>query len=306
MPVAIVTGASMGLGEAIARGLAAEGWSLVIDARGEAELARVASAVDAALQPGSRVVACPGDINDPTHREALVAAAAALGGLDLLINNASSLGPSPLPELARYPLDGLAGRPGDQSGRAPGLDPGGRTPPGIRRPAPRRQRHLRRGSRGLSRLGRVRRHQGRPRSPERGPVRREHGAGRCGRSTRATCAPGCIRRPSRARTSPTGRNRRAWCRPSSPSSHPTGRPAASASRRPSWPAPWSRHDPPAGNPGRRPRPAPPRPPWPPRPPPSTRSASGSPPGWRPARPRGSGHPARRRAAHGGPAGRGRP
>ena len=101
MAVAIVTGASRGLGLAIAQGLAADGWDLVIDARG-------ADALDAAKEvlPG-RVIALPGDITDPAHRAALVGAADELGGVDLVVNNAGILGPSPLPRLADYPLDDL-------------------------------------------------------------------------------------------------------------------------------------------------------------------------------------------------------
>jgi NAD(P)-dependent dehydrogenase (short-subunit alcohol dehydrogenase family) len=107
MPVAIVTGASMGLGEALAAGLARAGWSLVIDARGAEDLARAAAAMEAALVPGAGLVARPGDINDPAHRADLLAAATSLGGLDLLVNNASALGPTPLPPLSGYPLAGL-------------------------------------------------------------------------------------------------------------------------------------------------------------------------------------------------------
>lgn len=99
--VAIVTGASRGLGHAVAAGLAGAGWDLVLDARGADELVAAAAAL-----PG-RVEAIPGDITDADHREDLVAAADALGGATLLVNNAGALGPSPLPGLAEYPLDGL-------------------------------------------------------------------------------------------------------------------------------------------------------------------------------------------------------
>ncbi len=102
-PVAIVTGASRGLGEALAHGLAESGFRLVIDARGSEALDRVA----ADLRPLTEVGAIPGDITEPEHRLALVAAAERLGRLDLLVNNASTLGPSPLPPLAGYPLDAL-------------------------------------------------------------------------------------------------------------------------------------------------------------------------------------------------------
>lgn len=102
-PVAIVTGASRGLGEALAHGLAEAGFRLVIDARGTDALDRVA----ADLRPLTEVVAIPGDITEPEHRFALVATAERLGRLDFLVNNASTLGPSPLPPLAGYPLDAL-------------------------------------------------------------------------------------------------------------------------------------------------------------------------------------------------------
>jgi NAD(P)-dependent dehydrogenase (short-subunit alcohol dehydrogenase family) len=98
MPVALITGASAGLGLALAKALAGRGWSLVIDARSEDALSR-AHAELAAL---TEVVAIPGDVTDPAHRRELADAA---GRLDLLVNNASALGPSPLPRLAQYPLD---------------------------------------------------------------------------------------------------------------------------------------------------------------------------------------------------------
>jgi NAD(P)-dependent dehydrogenase (short-subunit alcohol dehydrogenase family) len=97
---AIVTGASRGLGLALAQGLAAEGWSLVIDAR-DADALRYAALC---LPAGSAVTALPGDIADPGHRAALCRAADDLGGPDLLINNAGTLGASPLPAIADYPV----------------------------------------------------------------------------------------------------------------------------------------------------------------------------------------------------------
>lgn len=105
MPVAIVTGASRGFGLAVARQLGAAGWSLVIDARHRDPLAEAAAGL---RRSGVVVRADPGDVTDPGHRRALVAAARELGGLDLLVNNAGALGPSPLPAVARLPLDELA------------------------------------------------------------------------------------------------------------------------------------------------------------------------------------------------------
>jgi NAD(P)-dependent dehydrogenase (short-subunit alcohol dehydrogenase family) len=101
MAVAVVTGASRGLGRALARALAAEGWSLVLDARGAEALGAVAGSL------GSAVVALPGDVTDPAHRAELIAAARALGGLDLLVNNASVLGAEPLVPLAEHPVEGF-------------------------------------------------------------------------------------------------------------------------------------------------------------------------------------------------------
>ena len=95
---AVITGASRGLGLALARGLAAEGWSLVIDARDADALAAAAASLPA------EVTALPGDIADPAHRDALRRAVADLGGPDLLVNNAGTLGASPLPAIADYPV----------------------------------------------------------------------------------------------------------------------------------------------------------------------------------------------------------
>ena len=98
MAVAIVTGASRGLGLALTRKLARRGFKLVIDARGGDELQSAARE----LGQLTEVIAIPGDVADAWHREALVEAAGA--PLDLLVNNASVLGPSPQPALADYPL----------------------------------------------------------------------------------------------------------------------------------------------------------------------------------------------------------
>jgi NAD(P)-dependent dehydrogenase (short-subunit alcohol dehydrogenase family) len=103
---AIVTGASRGLGRALAAGLAAAGFALVIDARDGTELEAAREALSA-RHPGARVTAVAGDVCDPAHRAALVHAAGRTGGVDLLVNNAGTLGAQPLPALADYPLDEL-------------------------------------------------------------------------------------------------------------------------------------------------------------------------------------------------------
>jgi NAD(P)-dependent dehydrogenase (short-subunit alcohol dehydrogenase family) len=101
MPIAIITGASRGLGLELARALAQRDWALIIDARGTAELERTARELGSITE----VVAIPGDVADDWHRGALVEAAG--DEIDLLVNNASVLGPSPQPALARFPLDEL-------------------------------------------------------------------------------------------------------------------------------------------------------------------------------------------------------
>jgi NAD(P)-dependent dehydrogenase (short-subunit alcohol dehydrogenase family) len=102
---AVLTGASRGLGLALAHGLAAAGWRLVVDARGAPPLG--AARRELMRRYETEVLALPGDITDGAHRAALVSAAQDLGGLDLLVNNAGILGPSPQPPLASYPLDVL-------------------------------------------------------------------------------------------------------------------------------------------------------------------------------------------------------
>jgi NAD(P)-dependent dehydrogenase (short-subunit alcohol dehydrogenase family) len=100
---ALITGASRGLGRALARALAEKGWHLIVNARGEEALEEARSELSAK----TKVVAIPGNVTDPNHRRQLAEAARALGGLDALVNNASILGPSPQPDLLDYPLDAL-------------------------------------------------------------------------------------------------------------------------------------------------------------------------------------------------------
>jgi len=104
MPVAIITGASKGLGRALSEALAGRGWDLVLDARSEGVLAEAAEAVSAY---GTRVRALSGDVTDAEHRSELVAAAWKLGGVDLVVNNASALGAEPLVRLEGLPLEGF-------------------------------------------------------------------------------------------------------------------------------------------------------------------------------------------------------
>lgn len=98
MTTAIVTGGSRGLGFALAEGLVDTGWRVVIDGRDEAAVKAAARLL------GPSATAIAGDITDPAHRAALVEAA---DGVDLVVNNAGILGPSPQPPLAEYPLDVL-------------------------------------------------------------------------------------------------------------------------------------------------------------------------------------------------------
>ena len=102
--VALITGASRGLGRALAAGLAREGYALIIDARNAAALDAAAAAI---WDAGGTVTPVPGDVTDPAHRAALLRTAEQAGRLDLLVNNAGTLGASPLPALADYPLGEL-------------------------------------------------------------------------------------------------------------------------------------------------------------------------------------------------------
>lgn len=96
----LITGASRGLGLALARALAKQGWTLIIDARG----AQALEEARAELADLTHVIALPGDVTEAAHRQALALAAEQVGGIDAIVNNASFLGPSPQPNLLDYPL----------------------------------------------------------------------------------------------------------------------------------------------------------------------------------------------------------
>ena len=105
MGTALITGASRGLGRALARELVRDGWHVVVDARDADALAAAAEEI-AGEDGGGSVTAVAGDVADPAHRADLVRAVD--GGLDLLVNNASALGPTPMPKLADLPVADLA------------------------------------------------------------------------------------------------------------------------------------------------------------------------------------------------------
>lgn len=116
-PVAVVTGASRGLGLALTTELVRRGWHVIADARDAARLADAVNALPVQALPAPNaakavaaaeaVTAVPGDVADAAHRRDLADAVACAGRLDLLVNNASVLGPSPQPRLADYPIDVL-------------------------------------------------------------------------------------------------------------------------------------------------------------------------------------------------------
>lgn len=99
-PIALITGASRGLGLALARHLATDGWQLIITARS----AKALEAVRTQLNQYTPVTAIAGDVSHVAHRQAVAAVVQKMGGLDVVVNNASILGPSPQPNLLDYPL----------------------------------------------------------------------------------------------------------------------------------------------------------------------------------------------------------
>jgi NAD(P)-dependent dehydrogenase (short-subunit alcohol dehydrogenase family) len=102
MTTAIITGGSKGFGRALAAALAEDGWTVIIDGRD------IDAVLATAAQIKGTVIPVPGDITDATHRSNLVAAAERTGGLDLLVNNASTLGPTPMPALADLAIEEFA------------------------------------------------------------------------------------------------------------------------------------------------------------------------------------------------------
>jgi NAD(P)-dependent dehydrogenase (short-subunit alcohol dehydrogenase family) len=100
---ALITGASKGLGLALARALAKRGWNLIITARDKEQLQSARNE----LAQLTHVAAIAGDVTDPAHRASLAILARGHSGLDAIINNAGALGPSPQPSLMEYPLDNL-------------------------------------------------------------------------------------------------------------------------------------------------------------------------------------------------------
>ena len=194
MHQALITGASQGFGRALLGALVARGWTCAVDARD-------ATALDAATAGLANVRAVPGDVADPGHRAAVVAAAGER--LDLLVHNASELGPSPLPSLADLPARRAAPRLRGRRARSAGAHPArAARAAGAHRPRPSSCSAPTPPSRPTpAGVGTARRRQrwttSRPSSPS------STRTCACTPSTPATCAPRCTRPPSPARTSPT-------------------------------------------------------------------------------------------------------
>ena len=101
MTTAIITGGSRGFGRALAAALVDDGWTVIIDGRD------IDAVLTTAAQLGPNVIPVPGDVTDAVHRGQLIGAAGRTGRLDLVVNNASTLGPTPLPTLAAFPVDAI-------------------------------------------------------------------------------------------------------------------------------------------------------------------------------------------------------
>lgn len=99
---ALITGASAGLGRALTRALVARGWHVIATARGAERLDLLRK------ECGEAITVVAGDVADADHRDLLGRVVHGRGDLGLVVNNASRLGPSPMPRLGRYPLDELA------------------------------------------------------------------------------------------------------------------------------------------------------------------------------------------------------
>jgi len=200
MPVAVITGASAGLGRALSLALARRGWSLVIDARGADRLRAVAEE----LSELTEVAAIPGDVVLPDHRGQLARAVADHGRLDLLVNNASTLGPTPLHVLVDLEpadlseilqIDAIAPLALIQL-----LLPAVTASDGL--------------IVNISSDAAVSAYQGWG-GYGAAKAALDHLTGTLAAENPATCAPRCIRRPSPAKTSVIGLSRSQWCRPSS-------------------------------------------------------------------------------------------
>jgi len=100
--VALITGASRGLGRVLAGFVAKQGYALIVMARNEADLQAAAKEFAA---PGVPVVSIPGDVSVPSDRLRMLAAVKRYGRIDLLVNNASDLGDTPLPPLENASRD---------------------------------------------------------------------------------------------------------------------------------------------------------------------------------------------------------
>ena len=209
-PVAIITGASIGLGRALARALAERSWALVIDAR-RSDL--LDTTVDE-LSSATTVIGDRGDVDRRRPSGRLSSTPPRPRTVSLVVNNASTLGASPLPALADLDSDDPARTLRGQRRRA--ARAGAELAPAPRSGRHRRQHHLRRRGRGLRGMGRLRRVEGRAGACRAGCWPPSDPTCGCSSSTPATCAPRCTRTPSPARTSPTGPTRASRARAARP------------------------------------------------------------------------------------------